>query len=158
MIIMAAVGNRRGNRCGNRRGNYIKKVQAADLKKKVRVAYDTNGDWQSLVDGLGIKKSTAYQWVTKRDEPEKQHGGLQCSKSGAEHEAFIEERVENPQITLKQLSALIQQRFNMVVSSECVRQHLNGLLSTSKKLTVSWRMRIVISSKTTINRRSMVNS
>lgn len=114
---------------------YIKKVNSEGFKQQLQAVYDSDGDWRNLAVRLGVKNSTAYRWVTYRDEPQNQHGGSRRIKIGPNQKAFIEDTVDaNPLTTLKEMKALIQHRYGIVVSGECVRNHLNGLLFSLKKM------------------------
>lgn len=112
---------------------YIKKAEATNLKKQVCAVYNNNGDWKTLADTMGVKKSTAYRWVKNQEQPERQRGGKRRVKITEEHRVFMGNCIEdNPKITLKGLKEKLFQSFNITVTTECIRQHLDGLLYTLK--------------------------
>lgn len=114
---------------------YIKKQEANVLKKQLKKVYDNDGDWRTLASSLGVKTSTAYRWVKSEDDVEKQRGGRRKFKIGNLQRAFMERKIEmNPRITLDGLKIEIQQEYGIVISKECVRQHLDGLLFTLKDI------------------------
>lgn len=114
---------------------YIKKIEADNVRKQVCALYNNDGDWRALANTLGVKKSTAYRWVKNQAEHEKQRGGKRKIKISDQQRVIMEQYVEdNPRITLKQLTEKLQQDHQIVVSKECVRKHLDGLMFTLKDL------------------------
>lgn len=114
---------------------YIKKVDAVNPKIQICAVYNSNGDWRNLANVLGVSKRTAYRWVKNQDVPEKQHGGKRRVKITDEHRRFFENEIErNPKITLQQLKEKILQSYEINVTKECIRQHLDGLMYTIKQV------------------------
>lgn len=112
---------------------YIKKIEADNVKKQICALYNNDGDWRALANTLGVKTSTAYRWVKNQTENEKPRGGKRRTKIGDHHRIIIEQYVEeNSRITLKQLTEKLLQDHQIVVSKECVRKHLDGLMFTLK--------------------------
>lgn len=114
---------------------YIKKVDAANAKRQICGVYNNNGDWRNLANVIGVPKRTAYRWVKSQEETEKQRGGKRRVKITDEHHRFFENKIEdNPKITLQQLREELQETFQVNVSKECIRQHLDGLMFTVKQI------------------------
>lgn len=115
--------------------SYIKKREADDFRNQIWASYNNNEDWRTLYKRLNVKKATAYRWIKNQDVILKQRGGARKSIITQDHriqmELFIE---ENPKITLKQLNEKLQKKYEINVSTECIRQHLDGLLYTIKDL------------------------
>lgn len=112
---------------------YIKKLEADNVKKQICAMYNNNGDWKGLADALNIKKSTAYRWVKQQHLAEKKRGGKRRSKLLEVHHRFMEDCIqENPKITLKEMKVRLHNSYEIDVSTECVRKHLDGLLYTLK--------------------------
>ena len=118
------------------RGHYIKKSDADEKKAKIKKVYTDGGNWQEFAKNLGVKKSTAYDWVNSSPSNDKTRGGNRHQKIGPEQRDFIEYVVEsNPRITLKDLTAMVKAQFNFgSLSSECVRLHLQGMMYTLKQI------------------------
>ena len=96
-----------------------------------------NEDWRALAKTLGVKKSTAYRWVKNHQNqiPKKQRGGKRETKITNQHRVFMEQYIEeNPRITLVQLREKFQNNHQIIVSTECLRTHLDGLLYTLKDI------------------------
>ena len=112
---------------------YIKKIESLNIKKQIYALHNNNGDWKALAEALGVKKSTAYHWIKKQKEPEKDRGGRRYFKITNEHRVFMEQSIErNPKITLQELKQILENEHKIGVSTECIRQHLDGLLYTLK--------------------------
>lgn len=115
--------------------SYIKKVEADNIRKQICALYNKNEDWRIVAKTLGVKKSTAYRWVNNQQISAEQRGGKRKIKITNEHRVFIESYIEeNPRITLKQLRDKFQNNHQIVVSTECLRKHLDGLLYTLKDI------------------------
>jgi transposase len=105
------------------------------LKKQILALYNNNEDWRAVARTLGVKKATAYRWIKYQTEAEKQRGGRRRTKISDEHRVLMEQYIEeNPRITLKQLTEKFQQDHQLLVSKECVRKHLDGLMFTLKDI------------------------
>lgn len=114
---------------------YIKKNEAENIKKQIYALHKNNGDWRLLAHSLGVKQSTAYQWIKNEDKPVKQRGGRRNFKIKDEHLIFMEQCIEiNPKITLLQMKEQLHKEHNIDVTTECVRKHLDGLLYTLKDI------------------------
>lgn len=114
---------------------YIKKREADNIKKQICALYNNGGDWRALAKTLGVKTTTSYRWVNGQNVAEKQRGGNRRSKITNEHRNFIEQCVEqNTRITLKQMKEKLMQTYQIAVSVECVRKHLDGMLFTLKNI------------------------
>lgn len=110
---------------------YIKKIEADNVKPQIKALYNNNGDWRNLARTLNINKSTAYRWVTENTEIERQRGGKRSIKILEEHRVFMVLCIEeNPKITLIQMKEKIENRYSIIVSIECIRNHLDGLMFT----------------------------
>jgi len=94
--------------------------------------YNADGDWRNLTREFGVSQRTAYRWV-KNQSPEKERGGARRIKLTDEHHRYMEDAIENnPRITLEQIKEKIKKDFEMNISKECVRKHLDGLMFTLK--------------------------
>ncbi|XP_045483325.1 uncharacterized protein LOC123688727 [Harmonia axyridis] len=113
--------------------SYIKQTEAANIKKQICAVYNNNGDWRELANNIGVKRSTAYRWLKNQDRIPMQRGGKRRTKITEEHREFIVQYVEeNNKITLKELRQKFLTDHQIIVSSECLRKHLDGLLYTLK--------------------------
>lgn len=113
---------------------YIKKIDAEKAKDKICTLYNNEGDWRALADTMGIPKSTAYRWV-KNQNNEAARGGRRRVKIEEVHRRFMCEQIEqNPKLTLKEMKEKLQVDFDLSVSVECIRNHLDGLLYTLKNI------------------------
>lgn len=112
----------------------ITKSEVAVKKAQILAAYYADGDWRSLAEELGIKTSTSYKWV-KEGAKADARGGLRSQKILDEHKSFMVEKIENnPRLTLKEMTELIFEKFNLVVSKECIRKHFDAMLYTLKEI------------------------
>ena len=46
--------------------------------------YSNNEDWKALAKAAGVKQSTAYWWIAKQNQQEKQRGGQRILKISVE--------------------------------------------------------------------------
>lgn len=114
---------------------YIKKTEADNIKKQICALYNEGADWRTLAKTLGVKTTTAYRWVNGQNVAEKQRGGNRRRKITNDHRHFMEQCVEeNTRITLKQMKEKLMQTYQIEVSVECVRKHLDGMLFTLKDI------------------------
>lgn len=112
---------------------YIKKREADNIKKQICALYNNGGDWRALAKALEVKTTTSYRWVNGQNVPEKQRGGNRRSKITNEHRDFMVQCVEkNTRITLNQMKEKLMSTYQLDVSVECVRKHLDGMLFTLK--------------------------
>lgn len=115
--------------------SYIKKEEAEKNKIQICAVYNNNGDWRGLANTLGVTRSTAYRWVKNQNEIPRQRGGRRRVKITEEHrELMVQYIEENPRLTLKELKNKFQENHQVIVSTECLRQHLDGLLFTLKDI------------------------
>lgn len=114
---------------------YIKKADADGLRKQICTVYENNGDWRGLANALNVKRSTAYRWVKNKDAAPKQRGGKRRTKITDVHREYIVNYIEeNPRLTLKELKHKFEENHEVIVSTECLRQHLDGLMYTLKNV------------------------
>lgn len=114
---------------------YMKRRESESIKKQICTVYNNNGDWRDLANALGVKKTTVYRWVRNQNEVQGKHGGKRRVKITEEHRAFMTQYVEqNPRITLKELKRKFEEDHHVTVSTECLRQHLDGLMFTLKDI------------------------
>lgn len=114
---------------------YIKKKEADNIRRQICAVYNDNGDWRGLANTLHVKKSTVYRWVKIQDQMERQRGGKRRQIIREEHHDLMVQYIEeNPKLTLKQLKQKFEENHQVVVSTECLRKHLDGLLYTLKDI------------------------
>lgn len=114
--------------------NYIKKIDATVKKSQILGAYTANGDWKALAREIGVSERTAYRWIQNGDIPD-QRGGSRRKKVQVEHITFCVNQVEdNPRITLGSLQALLKAKYDLDVSLETIRTHLDGACYTLKDI------------------------
>ena len=112
----------------------ISKEDAENAKKLIFSCIEAEGDYKLLAGSLGIKKSTLSRWIAQGYKKD-MRGGHRNNKIGEEHRSFICNQIEiNPRLTLQELADLLFQRFNLSVSKECIRQHLDGMVYTLKSV------------------------
>lgn len=114
---------------------YMKKRESESIKKQICAVYNNNGDWRGLANALGVKKATAYRWVKNQNQVQRQHGGKRREKITEDHRAVMTRYIEeNPRMTLKELKRKFEEDHHVSVSTECLRQHLDGLMFTLKDI------------------------
>ena len=112
--------------------SYIKKRESLEKKSQVLASYTTGGDWKYLASSLNVKLSTVYRWIHEGEKPD-YRGGNRPRKITDEHRNFMVTKIEqNPRITLAELANLLHSNFNISVSKECVRKHLDAVMYTLK--------------------------
>jgi len=111
------------------------KLDKIPKKSKLRAVYNNGGDWKQLAYTEGINLKTAYSWLKENDESEDKRGGSRRIKITQDVKDEMVELIElNPRITLKLLAEEIGRKFNMTVSIECMRKHLNTLMYSLKAM------------------------
>lgn len=117
--------------------NKLTKEQSEEKKPQVVAAYESGGDWRSTAERLGVSKTTAYRWVSTGEVFPDRRGGVRSKKILQEHlDFFCIEIEKNPRICLHELRDLLDIKFGISVTNECVRGHLDGLLYTLKDVRI----------------------
>lgn len=116
------------------RSNYVKKADKEKARTALISAYDSGGDWRSLLPGLGVSIRTAYRWLESSPNVADKRGGSRKTVINDEHLTFITNKVNaNPLITLQELSAELTRGFpNVSVSKETIRTSLEKCLFSIK--------------------------
>lgn len=108
------------------------KAESTQRKAQIIAVFESGGDWRRRAEELCVPVSTAYRWINLGDLPDRR-GGARGRKILEEHLAFISEEIErNPRICLDELRVLLCNKYEIQVSNECIRGHLDGLLYTLK--------------------------
>lgn len=118
-----------------RRGRYNR--YSAEVREKVRSAYDNGEDWLKVASILGVKRQTADYWVQAWESGTELPGRNKLRKRSL-NEAEVNELVRwvesDPTVTLSMLRLRLSAEFNKEVSLTTVANYLNGQLLTLKKL------------------------
>ena len=108
--------------------------EAKEKKSQIIAAYQSGGDWRELKERLGVSDTTAYRWISEGLKEDKR-GGKRYNKILEEHKNFMVEEIEkNPRITLEEIKMGIGEKFNLGISKESIRNHLDNMLYTLKDI------------------------
>ncbi|XP_047135639.1 uncharacterized protein LOC124812732 isoform X2 [Hydra vulgaris] len=126
--------SRKGVKKGTKRGKYEKSTPT--VRRRVIAAAENGDDWISVAVANGVNQSTAYAWVKKGTWIQKHRDGRvqQRVKIEAHHEeALIHMLEENPQLTLKEMTAKLLADFAVNVASQTIAEDLNSRMLFSLK-------------------------
>ena len=119
--------------------NFVRKKYArtSERDRELIVECSNKGeDWPALARTLGVKYKTAYSWIRSGDTALSKRGGAKPRALTAEHVAMLLQWLEEDcTLTLVKLRLKLLNVFNVIVSTSCVANYLNGQLYTTKKYT-----------------------
>lgn len=77
--------------------------------------------------------STAYRWLDQGADKSDSRGGARKYKITQEHKNFMAELIENsPRITLQDIVNKLVKKYEVHVTKECIRKHLDSMAFTLK--------------------------
>lgn len=112
----------------------IKKIEKKSKKMQLLAVSNMNGDWKQLARTLNVPQSTAYRWISEGETTDKR-GGKRFQKITEIHlDYFIEMIESNCRITLAELGAAFEEKFNFAISKTTISKHLDSLCYSLKYL------------------------
>ena len=124
---------RRGVTEGNRRGHYAKRARES-VRRRICDAAREGRDWKVVAENNGVKVGTARNWISKGTPTLRPSGGMHNVKITEDHRDSLMEWLSiNPELTLKELSEMLEGSFNVTVSYQTVSNHLDGMMFSRKK-------------------------
>lgn len=112
---------------------YLKKTVAGEKKAQILAAHAAAGNWKDLARTIGVPLPTAYRWLDQGADKSDSRGGARKYKITQEHKNFMAELIENsPRVTLQDIVNKLVEKYEVCVTKECIRKHLDSMAFTLK--------------------------
>jgi transposase len=124
---------RRGPKDGQPRGTYAKRARES-VRRRICDSAREGGDWRIVAENNGVKVDTARNWIKKGTPTLLKVGGSHNTIIQEDHRDSLMEWLSiNPELSLKELTDMLDGSFDIQVCHQTVSNHLDGMLFTLKR-------------------------